>query len=93
MAKEDNIKIERTERDKYRWYCVLGAKSGQREKIEFTPWELVQIAGYVLLHQEQLEREAKEDEERNARAWSEDMKDMEQIRREWRAYRDEGTGA
>jgi hypothetical protein len=31
MAEEDNIKIERTERDKYRWYCVLGAKSGQRE--------------------------------------------------------------
>jgi hypothetical protein len=34
-----------------------------------------------------------EEYEKERRAWSEDMKDQAQIRREWREYRDEGTGA
>ncbi len=93
MAERDNINIERIERDRYRWYRVLGAESSQHGEAEFTPFELLQIAGYVLLNKERLEREAQEDETRNERAWSEDMKDQEKIRREWRAYRDEGTGA
>ena len=33
-----------------------------------------------------------EEYEKERRAWSEDMKDQEQIRRGWRAYRDEGLG-
>jgi hypothetical protein len=33
-----------------------------------------------------LELRNKEEEERDARAWSEDIKDMEQIKREWREY-------
>ena len=38
------------------------------------------------LDRAQLEQEAHEDEARDARAWSEDMKDLEQIKREWREY-------
>lgn len=39
-------------------------------------------------------REMTEQEyEQERRAWAADMRDQEQIKREWREYRDEGTGA
>ena len=46
----------------------------------------MELAAYVEQNRSQLEQEAHEDEERDARAWSEDMKDLEQIKREWREY-------
>jgi hypothetical protein len=46
----------------------------------------LELAAYVEQNRAQLEQEAQEDEARDARAWSEDMKDLEQIKREWREY-------
>lgn len=54
----------------------------------FAPGELLELAAYVEQNRAQLEQEAQEDEGRDARAWSEDMKDLEQIEREWREYRE-----
>jgi hypothetical protein len=52
----------------------------------FAPGELLELAAYVEQNRAQLEQEAQEDEARDARAWSEDMKDLEQIKREWQEY-------
>jgi hypothetical protein len=70
---------------------VLGTADRQRSIIDshlFAPGELLALAAYVEQNRAQLEQEAHEDEERDARAWSADMKDMEHIKREWhlRAY-------
>ena len=96
MAELEHIEIERIERDKYRFYRVVATEDRQRtirDSHLFTPSELLELAAYVEQNRATLEQESTEDEARNAAAWSEDMKDMEQIRKEWRAYRDEGTGA
>jgi transketolase N-terminal domain/subunit len=93
MAGLERIEVERIERNKYRFYRVLGSEDRQAGRSItdahlFAPSELLELATYVEQNRAQLEQEAHEDEERDARAWSEDMKDMEQIKREWREYRE-----
>ena len=56
-------------------------------------FRLLELAAYVEQKRAQLEQEAHEDEERDARAWSEDMKDLEQIKRVlWRRRPGRGAG-
>ncbi len=96
MAELERIEIERIERDRYRFYRVVGTEDRQRNIRDshlFTPFELLELAVYVEQNRAALEQEAQVDEDRNARAWAADAKDMEQIRKSWREYRDEGTGA
>lgn len=61
-----------------------------KESIAVTAQGLTEIYDWCLLHMKQLEREAKEEREQDTRAWEADMKDMQQIKREWEAYRLEG---
>jgi hypothetical protein len=91
MAELERIEVERIERNKYRFYRILTSEDRQagRSIVDahlFAPGEMLELAAYVVQNRAQLEQEAKADEARNARAWSEDMKDMEQIKREWREY-------
>jgi hypothetical protein len=91
MAELERIGIERIERDKYRFYRIMATEDRQRSTFDshlFAPGELLELAAYVQENRAQLEQEAREDEERDVRAWSEDMKDQEQIKREWREYRE-----
>jgi hypothetical protein len=91
MAELEHIEIERIERDKYRFYHIVSAFDRQRitpDSHLFAPGELLELAAYVEQNRAALEQEAQEDEERDARPWSEDMKDQEQIKREWREYRE-----
>jgi hypothetical protein len=92
MAELERIGIERIERDKYRFYRIMATEDRQRSTFDsqlFAPGELLELAAYVEQNRAALEQEAQEDEERDARAWSADMKDQEQIKREWREYREE----
>jgi hypothetical protein len=91
MAELERIEVERIERNKYRFYRILASEDRQagRSIVDahlFAPGELLELAAYVEQNRAQLEQEAQEDEARDARAWSEDMKDLEQIKREWREY-------
>jgi len=93
MAGLERIEVERTERNKYRFYRVLGSEDRQAGRSItdahlYAPGELLELAAYVEQNRGQLEQEAQEDEERDGHAWSEDMKDLEQIKREWREYRE-----
>jgi hypothetical protein len=93
MAGLERIEVERTERNKYRFYRVLGSEDRQAGRSItdahlFAPGELLELAAYVEQNRAQLEQEAQEDERRDGRAWSEDMKDLEQIKREWQEYRE-----
>ena len=90
MAEVERLMIMHMERDKYRWYHIHATLRDWRNPLDFylSPGELLELAAYVEQHRPQLEQEAQEDEERNARAWSEDMKDMEQMKREWSEYRE-----
>ena len=92
MAELERIEVERIERNTYRFYRVLASEDRQAghnivDAHLFAPSELLELAAYVEQNRAQLEQEAQEDEEWNARAWSEDMEDMEQIKREWQEYR------
>jgi hypothetical protein len=94
MAELEYIIIERIERDKYRWYRVLASEDRQAvpsilDSHLFAPDDLLELAAYVEEHRAQLEQEAQEDGERNARAWSEDMADQQRIKDQWRAYRND----
>jgi hypothetical protein len=91
MAELERLEVERIERNKYRFYRVLASEDNQAglsivEAHLFAPGELLELAAYGEQNRSQLEQEAHEDEERDARAWSEDMKDLEQIKREGREY-------
>lgn len=93
MAELGHITIERIERGKYRFYRVLASEDRQAvpsilDSHLFAPGDLLELAAYVEENRVQLEQEAQEDGERNARAWSEDMKDLEHIKQEWREYRE-----
>jgi len=98
MAELERIEVERIERNKYRFYRVLGSEDRQAGRSItdahlFAPGELLELAAYVEQNRGQLEQEAHEDEERDARAWSEDMKDLEQIKRVlWRRRPGRGAG-
>ncbi len=91
MAELERLEVERIERNKYHFYRVLASEDRQAghsivDAQLFVPGELLELATYVEQNRAQLEQEAKEDEARDVRAWSEDMKDLEQIKREWREY-------
>ncbi len=91
MAERERIEVTRIARGRYRFYQVLTSEDRQsgRSILDthlFIPGELLELAAYVEQNRTQLEQEAQEDEERGRRAWSEDMKDLEQIKREWREY-------
>jgi hypothetical protein len=79
------------ERSGYHIYLIGSAYAKEAEP--FAVQALLQIADYVEANRARLEQEAREDDERNTRAWEADMRDMEAIKREWREYRlsnDEG---
>lgn len=51
--------------------------------------EMLALAAYVEANRAQLEKQAQENAAKEQRAWDADEKDMQQIRREWEAYRHE----
>jgi hypothetical protein len=100
MDEMQHVEITSIERGKYRCYKVLapGDRTSGLNILDshlFTPGELLGLAAWVEQNRTRLTQEAQEDEERDARAWSQDMADqdmadMEQIKQEWREYRLEG---
>jgi hypothetical protein len=80
--------IPSSERSGYHIYLLWSAYAKEAEP--FAVQALLQIADYVEQNRARLEQEARQDDERNARAWEADMKDMEQIQQEWREYRLQG---
>jgi hypothetical protein len=91
MEELETITIERIERDKYRWYHLQAVNQDWRQPLDIhlSPDELLELAAYVEENRAQIEQEQKEDYERNRRAWSDDMKDQQRIKDQWRAYRND----
>jgi hypothetical protein len=87
-SEEEHVTVEAIppqDRSGYHIYLIWSAYAKEAEP--FAVQGLLQIADFVQANRSRLEQEAREDDERNARAWDADMRDLEQIKREWRSYR------
>lgn len=73
------------ERLPYHAYTISALWS--KETLEVSAQTMLDIARYVASNQARIEQEAQEDDARNERAMSADMRDMAQIKQEWHEYR------
>jgi hypothetical protein len=76
------------ERSGYNIYAVFSQYC--EEALSFSVQGLLQIADFVAANRARLEQEARQDDERNSRAWSQERADIRQTKDEWRAHRAEG---
>jgi hypothetical protein len=72
-----------------RTYTFYGRSADEKGVILLLAESLLELAQYVEANRPRLEQEAKEDATRHQKAWNAEMQDMNNIDREWRAYRNE----